>query len=120
MHAYRVHVELFPAAEVFRIIFSGKSTGKACVLLSHDSGARHCNCGHQQLDIWEGIMVRAAKFVSPIFEPSPQHIRQTTAAIRKTWSPKVRASRAVQAQKHVEIMTVSVRALFNGLLGEQH
>jgi hypothetical protein len=65
-------------------------------------------------------MVCAAKFVSPVFEPSPQHIKHMTAAIRKTWSPKVRASRAVQGRKHVDVMTVSFRALFDGLLDEQH
>jgi hypothetical protein len=43
-----------------------------------------------------------------------------TAAIRETWSPKVRASRAVQGRKRVEIMEVSARALFGGLLDEPH
>ena len=38
----------------------------------------------------------------PVEAPSPQRIRQLTAAIRKTWSPQVRASRAVQGRKPVE------------------
>jgi hypothetical protein len=65
-------------------------------------------------------MVCAAKFVSPVFEPSRRHIKQMTAAIRKTWSPQVRASRAVQGRKRVEVMEVSARALFDGLLDEPH
>jgi hypothetical protein len=65
-------------------------------------------------------MVCAAKFVSPIFEPSRQYIQRMTAAIRKTWSPRVHASRAVQGRKRVEIMVVSARALFDGLLDEPH
>jgi hypothetical protein len=56
-------------------------------------------------------MVCAAKFVSPVFEPSPQHIKEMTAAIRKTWSPKVRASRAVQGRKRVETMIASACTL---------
>jgi hypothetical protein len=65
-------------------------------------------------------MVCAAKFVSSVFEPSPKDIKRITAAIRKTWSPKVRASRAVQGRKRVEIMSVAARALFDGLLDQQH
>ena len=65
-------------------------------------------------------MVCAAKRASPAFEPSPQHIKQMTAAIRKTWSPQVRTSRAVQGRKRVEIARVSVRALFNGLGRDEH
>jgi hypothetical protein len=65
-------------------------------------------------------MVCATKFVSPVFEPSLQHIKQMTAAIRKGWSPQTRASRAVQGRKQVEIMTVSARALFNGLGLDEH
>ena len=65
-------------------------------------------------------MVCAAKFVSPVFGLSPQHIKQMTAAIRKTWSPHVRSSRAVQGRKRVEMMTVPFRTLFDGLLDEQH
>jgi hypothetical protein len=63
-------------------------------------------------------MVCASKAVSPILEPSPEHIKQMTAAIRKTWSPQVRASRAVQGCKRVEIMTVSLRTFFDRLLNE--
>jgi hypothetical protein len=59
-------------------------------------------------------MVCTAKFVSPAFEPSPQLIKQMTSAIRKTWSPQVRASRTVQGRKRVEIMMVSAEALFHG------
>ena len=59
-------------------------------------------------------MVCAAKLVSPAFEPSPQLIEQMTAAIRKSWSPQTRASRAVQGRKRVEVMMVSAEALFNG------
>jgi hypothetical protein len=43
-----------------------------------------------------------------------------TAAIRKTWSPQVRASRAVQGRKRVEIMELSAGALLDGLLDEPH
>jgi hypothetical protein len=50
----------------------------------------------------------------PVEAPSPQRIRQLTAAIRKTWSPQVRASRAVQGRKPVEIMLVSTRDAFDG------
>jgi hypothetical protein len=79
-------------------------------LLSHDSEAGR----KQQSDILErSIMVCAAKFVSPVFEPSPQQIKLMTAAIRKAWSPKVRAGRAVRGRKRVEIMMVSAEALFN-------
>jgi hypothetical protein len=49
----------------------------------------------------------------PAATPSPQNIKELTAAIRKTWSPQVRASRPVQGRKRVEIMTVSARALWD-------
>jgi hypothetical protein len=65
-------------------------------------------------------MVCVAKLASPAFEPSPRHIKRMTAAIRKTWSPQVRASRAVQGRKRVEIAMVSVRAISNGQGRDEH
>jgi hypothetical protein len=59
------------------------------------------------------MMVCAAKFVSPVFEPSLQRIKKMTAAIRNTWSPQTRAGRAVHGHKRVEIMMVAAEALFS-------
>ena len=49
--------------------------------------------------------VKFPPFVNPVNEPSPQRIKLLTAAIRRTWSPQRRASRALHGRKRAENMT---------------
>ncbi len=43
----------------------------------------------------------------PVEAPSPEQIKQMTAEIRETWSPKTRAGRVAGGSRHVEVVIVS-------------
>jgi len=51
---------------------------------------------------------RLSRF-APAPAPSPERIRQLTAAIRNGWSPQTRASRAALGSTRVEMLIVSLR-----------